>query len=314
MPYHRLLWLLMAMIFSISSCSNVATLDINDDGSDKFSSQEGVIYSKGPKLRVGVVNFGNDTPRKVNGIEQVATNILTTLLHESGNFIVIPQQDLDSIMEQQKLSLTGIISAESSSKIGGILGLNAIVTGSITSYAEFVEGSTSFFSQTKIQVSKVGVDYRIVDTTTGVQLFSAHGEGEFRKKSDSVMGFGSKSSFDVSLKDGALRDALKRAMIEINNQLPSELWMGRVANREGEIVYINAGQQTGFEIGDFLSVHKVTKDIIDPQTGLSLGQAPGQEIGLLEVTGFFGLDGSIAKILSGEGGKRGDVVRFNGGS
>jgi curli biogenesis system outer membrane secretion channel CsgG len=302
--------ILICMVGFISACSNNSTVVANPFSEPTISPALNVIYSKGPKLRVGVVNFANDTPRKVKGLERVATNILTTLLHESGNFIVIPQQDLDSIVEQQKLGMSGLVTGNTAAKIGKVLGLNAVVTGSITSYAEFVEGSTGFFSQTKTQVAKVGVDYRIVDTTTGVQLFASHGEGEFRKENDSVLGFGSKSSYDTSLKDGALRDALAKAMIEINKQLPSELWMGRVAKRVGDVLYINAGKKTGLEAGDFLSLLEAGQEIIDPQTGVTLGYSPGRTVGLLEITGFFGTDGSIAKMISGESGKRGDIVRI----
>jgi len=265
---------------------------------------------KGPKLRIGVVNFENNTPRKVRGIEMVATNILTTMLQETGNFIVIPQQDMESILNQQKLGASGVINSSTAAQMGKVLGLNAILTGSITSYAELVEGSNTLLTQSKTQIAKVGVDYRIVDTTTGVQLFASHGNGEFRKKSGGLLGFGSKSSRDTSLKDGALRDALGKAMNKIMSQLTGDLWTGRIAQVKGRTVYINAGKLTGMNIGDMLVVQELGEEIIDPQTGVSLGRAPGVTRGTLKITGFFGKDGSVATVVAGSGFNKNDLVKL----
>lgn len=269
------------------------------------------VEHKGPKLRVGVVNFQNDTPRKVRDIEKAATNILTTMLQETGSFIVVPQQDMKAILDQQKLGASGAVSANTAAEMGKILGLNAILTGSITSYAELVEGSNTFLTQSKTQVAKVGVDYRIVDTSTGQQLFASHGNGEFRKESGGFLGFGSKSSRDTSLKDGALRDALGKAMNKITQQLTSDRWTGRIADIKGSNVYINAGQRTGLSVGDLLVVQELGEEIIDPQTGVSLGRAPGQTRGQLKITAFFGKDGSVASIISGSKFKKNDLVKLS---
>jgi signal transduction histidine kinase len=61
--------------------------------------------------------------------------------------------------------------------MGQILGLNAIVTGAITAYSEAEEGSDYLVAKTKKQIARVTVDYRIVDTTTGVQLMADSGAG-----------------------------------------------------------------------------------------------------------------------------------------
>jgi curli biogenesis system outer membrane secretion channel CsgG len=231
-----------AAIFAVG-CTPKTTSVHEDKNVQVALVESGKEAHKGPKLRVGVVNFKNDTPRKVRDIEKAATNILTTMLGEAGSFIVVPQQDMKSILDQQKLGASGAINASTAAKMGQILGLNAILTGSITSYAELVEGSNTLLTQSKTQVAKVGVDYRIVDTTTGQQLFAAHGKGEFRKESGGFLGFGSKSSRDTSLKDGALRDALGKAMNKITQQLTSDRWSGRIASIKGSNVYINAGKQ-----------------------------------------------------------------------
>ena len=302
---------LLASAIILSGCTP-STKSVHNQSLNVQVEEVGVskVDFKGPKLRVGVVNFENNTPRQVRGIETAATNILTTMLHETGNFIVIPQQDMESILKQQKLGASGVISSSTAAEMGKVLGLNAILTGSSTSYAELVEGSNTLLSQSKTQVAKVGVDYRIVDTTTGIQLFASHGEGEFRKTSGGLLGFGSKSSHDTSLKDGALRDALGKAMNKILGQLTGNLWAGRIAQVKGNAVYINAGQLTGLNVGDMLVVQELGEEIIDPQTGVPLGRAPGVVRGQLKISGFFGKDGSVANIVSGSGFKTNDLVKL----
>ena len=294
----------------LSGCTSTVKSVHRDDSVKVNAMEASSVDFKGAKLRVGVVNFENNAARKVRDIEIVATNILTTMLQESGQFIVVPRQDLDAILDQQDLSVSEIIGPNTAVHLGKVLGLNAILTGSITSYAELVESSNTILTQSKTLVAKVGVDYRIVDTTTGVQLFASHGNGEFRKTSGGLLGFGSKSSADTSLKDGALRDALAKAMNKITEQLTRDLWSGRIAQIKVDFIYINAGKQTGLRIGDTLIVQELGEDIIDPQTGVSLGRAPGVVRGKLQINGFFGNNGSVAGVISGGGFKNNDLVKL----
>ena len=84
---------------------------------------------KGPKLRVGVVNFQNKTPSRVLGIGEAAADILGTILQKTDRFIVIPQQDIESILAQQRMGATGVVNPDTAAQMGQVLGLNAIVTG-----------------------------------------------------------------------------------------------------------------------------------------------------------------------------------------
>ena len=86
-------------------------------------------------------------------------------------------------------------------------------------------------------------------------------------------------------------------------------WSGRVAQVEGNTLYVNAGRETGLEVGDVLNVYRPGKEIKDPSTGLSLGFTENL-IGQATVTGFFGQDGSTAVPNSGIGFSVNDIVRL----
>jgi curli biogenesis system outer membrane secretion channel CsgG len=269
---------------------------------------------KGPKLRVGVVNFQNKTPSKVLGIGEAASDILGTILQKTDRFIVIPQQDIESILAQQRMGATGIINPETAAQMGQVLGLNAIVTGAVTAYSEAEEGSDYLIAKSKKQIARVTVDYRIVDTTTGVQIMADSGAGIYSKSISRVLGMGSKAGYDPDLRDGALRDALTKAMVNMMQKLGTRKWNGRVAQVDGNSLYINAGQKSGLNVGDKLRVFRPGKAIIDPVTKVKLGTTEnliGEAIVQQNDLGDAN-DLSIAIPNSGMGFQPGDVVKLSG--
>ncbi len=284
------------------------------DTSQQLKTTSDVGDYKGPKLRVGVVNFQNKTPSRVLGIGEAAAEILGTILQKTERFIVIPQQDLQSILSQQRLGASDIINPETAAKMGQIMGLNAIVTGSITAYSETEEGYDYLVSKGKKQIARVTVDYRIVDTTTGVQLLADSGAGIYEKSVGSVLGMGTKAAYDPDLRDGALRDALNKAMVNMMKQLDKRKWNGRVAQVDGNNLYINAGQKSGLNVGEKLDVFSPGKEIIDPVTKQKLGTTENKIGQALVQQNDLGdqADLSIAVPTSGTGFKPGDIVKISG--
>jgi len=304
--------LLAAAFFIFSGCSAKTSGTVKDDSSLTGISDELAPTGEytGPKLRVGVVNFKNKTPSKNIGVGEAAADILGTILQKTERFIIIPQQDIQSVLDQQALGASGAIDPASAAKMGKILGLNAMVTGAITAYSEAEEGSDYLVYKNKKQIARVTVDYRIVDTTTGIQIAADSGQGVYEKKTGGALGLGSKASYDSDLRDGALRDALTKAMVNMLDQFERQEWTGRIAKVSGRTVYINAGQKTGLRVGEVLLVQELGEEIIDPQTNVSLGRAPGNMKGEVMVTGFFGKDGSVATTKSGTGFTANDLVRL----
>ena len=283
------------------------------DTSKQLKTTSDVGEYKGPKLRVGVVNFQNKTPSRVLGIGEAAADILGTILQKTDRFIVIPQQDLDSVLAQQRMGATGVVNPDTAAKMGEVMGLNAIVTGAVTAYSEAEEGTDFIVGKSKKQIARVTVDYRIVDTTTGVQLMADSGAGIYEKKVTTVLGAGGKASYDPDLRDGALRDALNKAMVNMMKSLGRRKWNGRVAQVDGTSLYINAGQKSGLNVGDKIDVFRPGKDIIDPVTKQKLGTTEnkiGQAIIQQNDLGDQA-DLSIATPTSGMGFKAGDIVKLS---
>jgi curli biogenesis system outer membrane secretion channel CsgG len=310
--------LLSAIAVFISGCMPTMSGAVKDDTTLTGTSKElptasDVSQYKGPKLRVGVVNFQNRTPSRVLGIGESAADILGTILQKTGRFIVIPQQDMQSILSQQRMGATGAINPETAAKMGQIMGLNAIVTGAITAYSEAEEAAAFGIGGSKKQIARVTVDYRIVDTTTGVQLLADSGSGIYEKKATTVLGIGSKGTYDTDLRDGALRDALTKAMVNMMKQLGNRRWSGRIAKVSGSTLYINAGQKSGLNVGDKLDVYRAGEDIIDPDTKQRLGTTEDLIGGVVVIRNDLGdqMDLSVAQPTAGSGFKSGDIVKMS---
>lgn len=311
--------LFAAVALTGSGCSPTMSGVVKDDTtltgtSKQLETGSSVDEYKGPKLRVGVVNFQNKTPSKVLGIGEAAADVLGTILQRTGRFLVIPQQDMGSILDQQRMGATGAINPETAAKMGEVLGLNAIVTGAITAYSEAEEASDYLIAKSKKQIARVTVDYRIVDTTTGMQLLADSGAGIYEKKVTTALGMGSKASYDTDLRDGALRDALNKAMVNMMKQLGKRKWAGRIAKVSGKNLYINAGQKSGLNVGDKLDVYRKGEDIIDPDTKVKLGAEEDLIGKAIVIKNDLGdqADLSVANATSGVGFKNGDIVKLNG--
>ncbi len=309
---------IVAVIIS-NGCAPTMSGAVKDDTtltetSKQLQTSSDVSEYKGPKLRVGVVNFQNKTPSRVLGIGEAAADILGTILQKTDRFVVIPQQDIESILNQQRMGATGAINPDTAAKMGEVLGLNAIVTGAVTAYSEAEEGQDYLVYKKKKQIARVTVDYRIVDTSTGVQLMADSGAGIYEKSVGGALGLGGRASYDSDLRDGALRDALTKAMVNMMKQLGKRKWNGRVAQVDGGNLYINAGQKSGLNVGDKLDVFRPGKDIIDPVTRMKLGATENLIGKALVIKNDLGDQGdlSVATPTSGAGFKIGDIVKMGG--
>jgi hypothetical protein len=87
-------------------------------------------------------------------------------------------------------------------------------------------------------------------------------------------------------------------------------WGGRVLKIEGGRIYINAGRKAGLAIGDTLRIVERSREIVDPQTGDFIGEAPGRLKGTLKLIQFFGTDGAVGVLQSGGGIQSGDRVEL----
>jgi hypothetical protein len=235
--------------------------------------------------------------------------MLASLLKSAGlEPIMLTEEEMREQEKMIELQQTGAVKTGKKSAAEGFESIDYRVSGSITEYAELEEGSDVLIAQSKTQIAKVTVDYGLVDIATGKRLLQKSGNGEYRKKTGGVLGFGSASTADVSLRDGALRDAMAKAMADMISELNKRPFQGRILLMEGSTVIFRGGAKSKLATGSKLGVYRPGADLVDPETGRVIGKREKQ-IGEIMVTSHQSERVSEATISSGMGFQPGDIVR-----
>jgi hypothetical protein len=236
-------------------------------------------------------NSGQTSTTRVDPLGQQASDVLSTLLLRSGRFLIFERPDLGVIKAEQELSGKE-----------GLVGVDAMIVGSITEFGRSTEGKTGFLSSTKRQRVRAKVNLRLVDTTSGRVFYAADGVGEAIAESGEIAGFGSRAGYDSTLNEKAISAAISSVLDELIGELELRTWRTYFLSVEDGVAFIGGGKRQAIGIGDELVVMRAGKTIKNPQTGLPI-ELPGTEIARLRVDSQFGDDeaseGSVCSIVSG---------------
>lgn len=297
-------------LYLFAGCEATMTGAVKQDttlsGEGKRLEAEGLKYS-GPEYTIGIITFKNNT--RTRGLEQPATDILATLVKQAGlEPIMLTEEEMREQEKMIELQQTGAVKTGKKSAAEGFESIDFRVSGSITAYSEVEEASDVLIAQSKTQVARVQVDYGLVDIATGKRLLQKSGMGEYRKKTGGVLGFGSKSTADVGLRDGALRDALTKAMSEMIKELNSRPFQSKILMVKGKKIIFRGGERSKLEVGAKLGVYRPGEELKDPDTGRVIGREENQ-IGEIMFTSHQSEKISEGTVSSGTGFQAGDIVR-----
>lgn len=306
-----LLLTISCLLFTVfTGCSPKMMGEVRKDttltGETARLEELGLQYS-GPEYTIGIITFKNKT--RTPGLEQPATDTLATLIKAAGlEPIMLTEDEMREQEEMIKLQQTGAVKTGKKSAAEGFEAIDFRVSGSLTAYSEVEEASDVLIAQSKTQVARVQVDYGLVDIASGKRLLQKSGMGEYRKKTGGVLGFGSKSTADVGLRDGALRDALTKAMAEMINELNKRPFQGKILAVEGKTVVFRGGTRSKLDEGAKLAVYRPGADLVDPDTGKVIGKREKQ-IGEIMLTSHQNEKISEGTVSSGIGFQTGDIVK-----
>jgi curli biogenesis system outer membrane secretion channel CsgG len=276
--------------------------------------------------------FGSDVD-----VGKGISDLIVKRLVQDGTYTVVERKALDKILAEQNFSTSDRANPATAARIGKILGLDAIILGSITQFGGETKGTKvggggggwggfglGGFG-TKSTKATVTVDARIVDIDTAEILAVADGKGESKRSSTSLLGAGagrggwgaggidmSSSNFEETILGEATKaavDQLAKGLIDGNSRLKirTVIVEGLIAAIEGDSVILNVGAKTGIKAGDQMSVERVGREIKDPATGQVLRRMTAK-IGVVQVTEVDDIS-AVAKIVTGTGFKVGDMVK-----
>jgi curli biogenesis system outer membrane secretion channel CsgG len=215
----------------------------------------------------------------------------------------------------------GRVRKETAAKVGELLGVQAFIQGAVTEFDETTvggksSGKLSFIAgKANVTTATVGIDMRMYDTTTGVILQSHKAEKKARKVGVGLSDWRSGLAGNWKSKSAigeAARDAMKELVETIVEKMGKIPWEGRVVKVEGGTVVLNAGREIGMEAGAVLEVLHPGEDLIDPETGMSLG-SEAEKVGEIKIVNVQDKFSKCEKV-SGGGFERGDIVRLSDGS
>jgi curli biogenesis system outer membrane secretion channel CsgG len=299
----------------------------------------------GRRARVAVLDF--DYATVYSGVSSIfgqnvdvgkgVTDLLVSYLVKDGSYSVIERSALDRILAEQNFSNSDRADASSAARLGKMLGVDAIIVGSVTQFGNDTRNTgvggvggglgklgLGGFNQ-KQSKAIVGLTARVVSVDTGEILAAAEGMGESKRTRTSVSGagggwggfgggtvdFGS-SNFQNTI----IGEAVKAAVEKMSGAVIAE--RGRVAIRQvvvqglvaavdGGQIILNVGSRAGVKVGDQFSVERVSQEVKDPATGKVIRRLSAR-VGIVRAVDVDD-ESSVADVISGTGFKVSDIVK-----
>lgn len=287
------------------------------------------------KKRVAVMNFDYATVRSSvaaiygtdEDIGKGICDLIVEKLVQSGRYSVIERKAIDKILAEQNFSNSDRVDSNSAAKIGRILGVDAIIMGSITQFGRDDKskgvsggvvdrlGGRFGLGGVKRSESKavVGVSARMVNTDTAEILATAKGVGESSRSGTSLLGAGGGQiagggAVDMRSKNFAntiLGEAVNNAVTQLcaqldasSSRLPAKVvtLQGMVADASGGVLVLNIGSRAGVKVGDRLQVKRKIRDVKDPETGKVIRS----------------IENSLGEVVITEVDERSSVGQYNG--
>jgi curli biogenesis system outer membrane secretion channel CsgG len=263
--------------------------------------------------------------------------MLVTDLVKDGSYSVIERAVMDKILAEQNFSNSNRADPNSAAKIGKLLGVDAIIVGTITEFGNETKsqglgggggsgwtGALGGLHHSKSNANVV-INARVVNIDTAEILGVAEGAGTSSRSSTGVGGgggtwnghgggavdFGS-SNFQNTIIGEATKNAVEKLSTELVTSaakitIQTTTVEGTVAAVEGNQIILNVGGKVGVKVGDQFNVERVTKEIKDPTTGAVLRRL-ATTVGVVKATDVDDVS-AICEPVSGSGFKIGDKVK-----
>ncbi len=270
------------------------------------------------KKRIAVATFEDKSGSGYNHLGAGVADMLATALVKSGKFIVIERQELDRVLSEQKLGESGLVTEQTAPKVGKLLGAELFVIGGVTEFGtkeNNIGGNIPLFGgSVNKRTARAVVDVRLVNTTTGEIVAAETEEGSESTTGVSVryedIDFSNTSAWNDTDAGKAAREAVDGVVELVTENMTKIPWMGKVlkVNSDGTLL-MKPGSEGNVKVGMEFDVFRVGEDVIDPDTGMSLG-ADETKVGKVKVTED-ALKGKAAKakIVEGKELQNSDILR-----
>ncbi|MFH1654461.1 MAG: CsgG/HfaB family protein [Pseudomonadota bacterium] len=319
---------MLVISLSIILCLSLVSIDANAKKKGKSSKGKKADEAGLTELKkvVAVADFKMENVSMGPDVAVNLGDMLVDKLVNTGKFIVVERDrntrnlTLSRFAEKEQAAKQAGLSRGSGAQTGKAAAAQALFVGMLAGAGKgssfggiggAAGGGGLGLGGLGVSTNKVRVIVRWYDTTT----LEIKGSKECSKTQASLGlaggGFGGGAAgigganFRSTLAK-TFSGALDKCVQWIVDTMENVPWEGKVI-KGGSQVYINAGAGAGVKIGDTYTIYKAGAELVDPDTGLSLGveETLAGQVQVTKVTPKF----AIATTLSGGGFSKGDIVR-----
>ncbi len=232
------------------------------------------------KRKVAIGRFSNETQyakgifydKENDPMSKQALDILSSKLASSGKFLLLERNDLNALLEE----------CQKGENVASTIGADYMIIGSITEFGRKNTGKNGVFSSQKTQTVEASVAIRLVDVSTGLIIYSDEGKGSAELTTKTTLGVGGSSSYDATLSDKAISEAIGQLVENIINKCTNSPWKTYFLSVDNDGVLIAGGASQGIKEGMTFAVKTVGKKVKNPQTGIMI-TLPGKSVGEAKV-------------------------------
>ena len=286
-------------VLQVDNNSSASTFKVTDSSGNTYESE----WSAG----------GGMVP--VNGIEAIVTDTM----NRTGRFRLVERAALGDVLGEQDLATSGRVAQPSAAATGQVLGAELLMQVVITDYEENTSGSSKgvggLFRKVplvggvgiKSGQGRVGLNFRLIDATTSEVLYTKQVESIIKESGltlagagwtgDALLG-GFINNYAKTPIGQAVIAGINKGVYDVIKEIGARPAEGSVIKAEGKRVWLNIGDD-GVDMGDRLTVMSKGEELIDPETGISLGSSDSKlgDIEVIQVAEKFSIAqwGSLTK-------------------
>ena len=224
----------------------------------------------------------------VNGIEAIVIDAMS----RSNRFRLVERTVLSDVLGEQDLTRTGRVAKPSGAATGNVLGAEYLVQVVITDYESNTSGSKGGLGgllRNKVPIvggvklgkgeGRVGLNFRLIDAETSEIVYTRQIESQIKETNLALGGIGWGS--DVALGGffskyartpigQAVIAGVNEGVFDLIKQVGAQSAQGSVVKADASQIFTNLGSGS-VAVGDILEVREMGEELIDPETGISLG-------------------------------------------
>ncbi|MGI9238470.1 MAG: CsgG/HfaB family protein [Woeseiaceae bacterium] len=250
---------------------------------------------------MGDINYSDsNTGVPVNGIEAIVIDSLS----QTGRFRLVERTELAGVLDEQDLASSGRVAKPSGAKTGNVLGAEYLVQVVVTDYEANTSGTDKGIGglltrgvpllggvKAGSSTGRVGLNIRLIDAETSEITFTKQIEAVIKETN---LGFGGAGLIgDVGLGGfmseyaktpigQAVIAGINQGVFELIKQVGAKPAEGSIVKADPTQIYVNLGADA-VSVGDRLEILRKGEELIDPETGISLGGST-TSLGEIEVS------------------------------